>query len=485
MRIATLFPVIVILIFGVISGSCTSPRHLGRTAIPGRFLDDPAISDTHVGIAIYDAGKGEYVYTHNSDKFFVPASNTKIPTLYAGLKYLDEGVPGIRYYGRNDTVFLLATGDPTFLAADFPEQPVFDFMKRSSAPLVFIEPHWNTGALGYGWPWNFYLNYYMPERSPFPVYGNVVVWAQREMKGLEEGVRITYASSYPRHHWPVALKESDTDRFRIHRPVSVNDYLVHLGLEGDRELFVPFSTGGMKSAIELLSDTLGVEIGLVPARKELFEPLLLPGRSADILKSPAVVSGDGQDTLLRSPAIKQVPGHFTTIISRPADSLFRTMMLYSDNFFAEQTLLMVSQKLFGVMDEERLIRYLLENDLADIPDVPRWVDGSGLSRYNIFSPRSFVWLLEKMNDEFGYERMSRLLPAGGEGTLGSHYLDESEKIYAKTGTLSGNAVALSGYITTSSGRNLIFSVLVNNHNKVSAEVRDATESFLKEIINRY
>jgi serine-type D-Ala-D-Ala carboxypeptidase/endopeptidase (penicillin-binding protein 4) len=66
--------------------SCTSPRYLGRTSIPSDFLNHPAIFDTHAGIAIYDLQSKNYLYEYNSGKFFVPASNTKIATLYAGLK---------------------------------------------------------------------------------------------------------------------------------------------------------------------------------------------------------------------------------------------------------------------------------------------------------------------------------------------------------------------------------------------------------------
>ncbi len=427
--------------------SCTSPRHLGRTALPGRFLDDPAISDTHVGIAVYDAGAREYVYTHNSEKFFVPASNVKIPTLYAGLKYLGDGIPGIRYFEYNDTVFLRATGDPVFMLTDFCEQPVFEFLRNAENPLAFIEPAWQTGALGYGWPWNFYLNYYMPERSPFPVYGNVVIWAQRDIGLYGEDIKITYASSFPVHNWPVEVKDSPDGVFEVQRPGTVNDYKVYLGLEGERDLFVPFATNGMQAALELLADTLKREIPLVPPRTG--------------------------------------PVEFKTIKSAVADSLFRPMMVHSDNFFAEQVLIMVSDELFGVMDEMLVIEHLLENDFEGMPDNPRWVDGSGLSRYNIFSPRSFVWLLEKMKDEFGFERVSGLLPTGGEGTLDNLYLEESGRIFAKTGTLVGNAVALSGFLVTERGRTLIFSVLVNNHNKNSNDVRRATESFLREIIYRY
>jgi serine-type D-Ala-D-Ala carboxypeptidase/endopeptidase (penicillin-binding protein 4) len=446
-----------------ILAACSSPKYLGRTPLPERFLDRPAIAGSHVGIAIYDLKSMEYLYQHNGDKYFVPASNTKLATLYAGLKYLGTGIPGVEYLYFNDTVFLRATGDPTFLLMDFHEQPILSFLQNAEKPVAFIEPAWETSALGFGWPWNFYLNYYMAERSPFPVYGNVINWAQQDMAGLDDDVQVSYIMSSPRHAWPVEIKGGNNEKLKVTRPVAENSYVIVPGFAGDLDLFVPFSTGGMNAALELLQDTLGIEVAIVPDlySRKVTEDIHIAGYN------------------------RGIPGEFQTIYSRPADSLFRPMMLYSDNFFAEQTLMMVSHRLTGVMDEEKLIEYLLETDLNEIPGEPRWVDGSGLSRYNLFSPRSLVWLLEKMINEFGIERMSRLLPTGGEGTLEDLYLAESGRIFAKTGTLGGNAISLSGFVITERGRTLLFSVMVNNHNSDSAAVRHAIQDFLKEIIYRY
>ena len=71
----------------------------------------------------------------------------------------------------------------------------------------------------------------------------------------------------------------------------------------------------------------------------------------------------------------------------------------------EQTLLMVSHVLLGQMNEQLLIDSLLKTVYKELPQRPRWVDGSGLSRYNLFSPEDFVWLLNKLQQEFGMERM--------------------------------------------------------------------------------
>jgi serine-type D-Ala-D-Ala carboxypeptidase/endopeptidase (penicillin-binding protein 4) len=357
-------------------------------------------------------------------------------------------VPGIQYQEFNDTIFLKATGDPTFLLQEFSSQSVLEYLQTVQKPLFFIEPEWETRALGHGWPWNFYLDYYMAERSPFPLYGNGIHWAQREMAGLSEEVSVSYILSSPRHPWPVEIKEGWREKLEVTRPLISNDYTIYPGMDGDRELFVPFATNGMQAALELLGDTLNREVGLVPSR---------PG----------------------------LPDEFRTIYSGSADSLLRSMMFFSDNFFAEQTLIMTSRNLFGVMDEKPLIDFLIEHDLAAFPQKPRWVDGSGLSRYNLFSPRSIVWLIEKLNDEFGFERISGLLPTGGEGTLEGFYSGEQGRIFAKTGTLDGNVVALSGFLKTGKNRTLIFSVLVNNHNKPAEDVRRAIEYFLKEVIYRY
>jgi D-alanyl-D-alanine carboxypeptidase/D-alanyl-D-alanine-endopeptidase (penicillin-binding protein 4) len=84
----------------------------------------------------------------------------------------------------------------------------------------------------------------------------------------------------------------------------------------------------------------------------------------------------------------------------------------------------------------------------------------------------------------GMERVEEIFPAGGEGTLRGYYAADQSYLYAKTGTLSG-VVALSGYLSSASGKPLIFSVLVNNHRASASEVRRAVERFLVEVRGKY
>jgi D-alanyl-D-alanine carboxypeptidase/D-alanyl-D-alanine-endopeptidase (penicillin-binding protein 4) len=160
------------------------------------------------------------------------------------------------------------------------------------------------------------------------------------------------------------------------------------------------------------------------------------------------------------------------------------MMHNSDNFFAEQTLLMVGNEGWGTMNDAHTIDYLLKNDLDSLPQKPSWVDGSGLSRNDLFTPQDFVWILNKLQQKFGLPRMESILPTGGTGTLASYYRQDSTFIYAKTGSLSGVA-ALSGYLITKKGHLLIFSILVNNYTGSGVAVRRRMEKLIHRIRDTY
>ena len=160
------------------------------------------------------------------------------------------------------------------------------------------------------------------------------------------------------------------------------------------------------------------------------------------------------------------------------------MMHYSDNFFAEQTLLMVSNQLLHTMNDEKIIDTLLKTDLKDLPQKPNWADGSGLSRFNLFTPQDFIWILNKMKNEFSWKRLSTIFPSGNTGTLTNYYTADSSFIYAKTGSLTG-VIALSGYLITKKNKTLIFSVLVNNHLTTGRAVRKAIEKYLLAVRDKY
>ena len=162
------------------------------------------------------------------------------------------------------------------------------------------------------------------------------------------------------------------------------------------------------------------------------------------------------------------------------------MMLVSDNFLAEQILMLVSSTLSDTLSSEKVREYILKNQLSDLKQKPRWVDGSGLSRYNLFTPTSFVQVLTKLYNEIPHERLFNLFPVGGEsGTLKKYYQGKTKPyIYAKSGTV-GNNYNLSGYLLTNSGKTLIFSFMNNHFKKPIPEIKKHMQSVFEYLRDNY
>ena len=174
-----------------------------------------------------------------------------------------------------------------------------------------------------------------------------------------------------------------------------------------------------------------------------------------------------------------------TIRGLPADSVYKRMMQDSDNFLAEQILLMVSGILSDSLKTGIAIDYSKEQLLADLPDEPVWVDGSGLSRYNLFTPRSIVILWDKMHRMISRERLFAMLATGGEsGTLENWYKSDTPYIYGKTGTLRNNH-CLSGFLLTKKGSTLIFSFMNNNYTSSSSNIKREMEKILWQLHEKY
>ena len=413
--------------------SCSVNKQLSKTA-DAILLKDSAVNTGHIGICIYEPATNKYWYNHNETHYFIPASNTKLFTLYAGMKYLGDSLVGLRYQIKGDSMIIDAAGDPTFLLSEFKDQSVLKFLEHQKN--IYLSDNFLfKDMLGNGWAWNDFKDSYMAKRSSFPIYGNVV-----KAKWIATDSVNIYPSFYQNK---IGVLEKLQTGFEVIKGFEDNHFAFINGAAKDKE--VPFRPD-LVSIQSLLEDTLKIKTGIDWSNYNK-------------------------------------PGNLK-IHSQPTDSLFKPMMHRSDNFFAEQTLLMASNEHLGYMSDEKIIDTILSNDLKDVPQRPKWVDGSGLSRYNLFTPQSFVYILNKMKNEFGLERMKVILPTGGEGTLSSYYKKDAGFIYAKTGTLSNNC-AISGYLITNKGKLLIFSILSNNYITGATPIRKAAERFLQGIREKY
>lgn len=411
--------------------SCSVQKQVSKMA-NNSLLQNPVLSTASVGIAIMNYDDKKFFYRHNSNKLFTPASNTKIITSYAAMKYLGDSLDGIKYKIEKDTVCIEPTGDPSLLNPQFSFQPVYVFLKQFHY-IKIINPAFAENYWGAGWSWDDYPFSYMSPRSNLPLYGNRI-WVQMHDKQLQVmPKKFSYETA------PGSIFYSGFD---FEKKFDENKIIFKDGDNTDFEIpFTPY----INDIAAMLADTLNSNVHIGPD--------------------------------------KQL--HLANIVhTQPADSVLKIMMHNSDNFLAEQLLLMVSDKLCGTMNDKKIIDSLLKTDYADLPQAPQWVDGSGLSRLNLFSPENFVWVLDKMKTAFAWNRITTVFPSADEGTLKGLYKNLNGKIYAKTGTLS-NCIALSGYIITHKNRTLIFSVLINGHNRQPAEVRHAIENFIEQLAAKY
>ena len=146
-----------------------------------------------------------------------------------------------------------------------------------------------------------------------------------------------------------------------------------------------------------------------------------------------------------------------------SDDLYKEMMQESDNFIAEQLLLAIGGKLTSTLNTRQTIHQLEKTVFRQIKNDIRWVDGSGLSRYNLLSPTSIVWVLKRLSKKMDKERLLDIFPAGGaSGSLKNWFGDQDQPyVFAKTGSLSG-VYCLSGYLVTKKGKLLVISFMHNN-----------------------
>ncbi|MBL7723200.1 MAG: D-alanyl-D-alanine carboxypeptidase [Chitinophagaceae bacterium] len=483
----------------ILLSSCSIEKQISKS-VQADVLNIKALQTAHVGISIYDPAANKYLYNYQGDKYFVPASNTKIPTCYAAMKYLGDSLVGLKYgfsrsKGQYDSAVLgiQPSGDPTFLHPDYKRQPVWDFFsansKKHTEAIGILDTIWQEGRWGSGWSWTDYDASYMAERNVMPIYGNVI-----NIKLNNPNQRGIQDTTYPQLSNPKMFKTqhplfdtmvnantylllpdnllSSSPLFQIKRSVASNNFWFDKSTTKFSNTSIPFVTWAADGLWSKYSSSMTLDV-ISSDLKFRFGIILPQGGDS----SYAFIGPDS-----RSVGIKIKEWH--VIHSQPTDSVLKPMMHRSDNFFAEQNLLMVSNEKLGVMNDAKIIDTILKTDFKDLPQKPRWADGSGLSRYNLFTPQSFVAILNKMKNEFGMERIKVIFPTGGEGTISSYYKADSGYIYAKTGTLSG-VVAFSGYLYTRKGKLLIFSTLVNNHQASATDIRRAIEKFLQGIRNRY
>ena len=421
---------------------CANARPIKKRKIKKLFKHSKIVNDHFTGFALYDLDKQQMIYELNADKYFTPASNTKLFTFYTCLKMLGDSIPALRYETRGDSLIFWGTGDPSFLQSDLKGTNAYQFLKNSNKQLYFANGNYKNDFFGEGWAWDDYNDYYQAEISELP---------------MEDNVAVIYADNKGK------LKA---------RPSFLNNYLV---------CDSTFKPSRFRVQRGFLSNLFKYPAMPVPAnfRQEI------PWKTSTSLTIALL-----QDTLHKivNEINRPIDTNAKVIYNSKADSVYKRMLQPSDNFIAEQLLLVCSAVKFNVLNADSVINYAKRNYLNDLPDEPQWADGSGLSRKNLFTPRSIIFLLNKILMQFKDETLLHsMMPTGGvAGTIKNAYKTDNGKpfVWAKTGSLSNNHNQ-SGYLVTRKGKRLAFSFMNNSFTDSTKQIRDEMVRIMTYIHENY
>ncbi len=98
---------LIVVLFSVLIVACKASKNVSQIQTQSETIIQPNekvnpliknLQNAHVGICIYDVEKKSFLESYQSDKYFIPASNLKIATCYAALKYLGDSIVGLKYY---------------------------------------------------------------------------------------------------------------------------------------------------------------------------------------------------------------------------------------------------------------------------------------------------------------------------------------------------------------------------------------------------
>ncbi len=383
------------------------------------------------GFELQNVKTQDVIYSYQSDNYFTPASNTKLLTLWAAINKLPDSLNFVRIYENSEgNKIYVPQGEPSFLYYKFKNQFNKDFFKHQPENHINLciesDFYWRYGQ---GWAWDDYLDYYQVEKSGFPIAGNLVTF---------EG----------EHYFPefLPIEYSTNCNTVFDRAWDKNEFCLRNRIQNDQVIRIPFHVEKR------------VFTSFFEAQNKTVQFVDFPDDSYKMIKQ---IKGESRDSVLK------------------------VLMQDSDNFIAEQLLLQISQQEMGMMNSRSIINKLKPELFDNLPDSLNWIDGSGLSRYNLFTPRSLTEIMNRIIALKGTDWVKEIFAAGGQsGTIKNYYAYSPSRVFAKTGTLRNNH-CLTGLIETKKGNQYTFSMMNNHYPGSSAEARSEMAHLIQIIVDLY
>lgn len=432
-------------------------------------LQDPRVSGCHVGLAVYSLDRREWLCEIAADRRFVPASNVKLVTAAAALQRLgpafrartDVRFAGSRHRGHwTGVLTLVGGGDPLLAPADLDalaQGLKTAGMLRFDGKVVADDSRFDAVRKGPGWMW--------------------------DDAGTDDGPPIS-ALTLNLAHLDLAIRPAALGQPPVVRPEPFTTY----GRLDNRARTLP--AGDPLDAVCRPvdgKDVITVTGCLAPGGAGQTQtvtitdpPLYAATRFAEAIGRAGIPS---RITVGGAPMAGPVVASHD---SAPLADVVRAQQKESVNLIAELLLKQVGAiqgGLPGTSAKGIAAETAFLTEVGWQPETYRLVDGSGLSRYNLLSPRQLVRLLAYMDTQPAAAAYKAALPiAGVDGTLATRFraLRDSRRLIAKTGTLSG-VVSLSGYVETVAKERLAFSLLINGGVGSVAPLRQVQDEVLTAV----
>lgn len=440
------------------------------------LLRDDAWAPSTWGIAVQDLATGEWIYRHNAEKLLMPASNTKLYTTAAALirRGADYRTSTDLFTSGNDLI-LSGGGDPTLGGRFHAGDRTFVFrnwaqtLKTSGIDTVFgdlliHDSLYDTLRLGRAWSWDYTTYWYAAEVSALNFNDNCV--------------DLIIVGGKPGEPATITWEPFNTDYVRV-----INKTMtVAKGERTNTYYSRPWGTNDI---------TVGnrIEEGqTVRYSVAVHDPAMYAGHvlREELRRNGIVVKG----TVRRTAALAGTERKLVASQASPTmREIVRVVNERSQNLYADALLkdLSLSDLVSVGSHGEGVARAKHVFAAAGIDTtIMQMADGSGLTRINLFAPEMTVALLRTMYahpDSSVRNAFMASLPFTREqgNPLGAMFrAPEAPFVQAKTGTI-GYARALSGYLTTQSGKIYAFSFMVNHYTEPTAAANRLIEAALTEL----
>lgn len=456
------------------------------------FRTTHAAEPAGIGIHVVQLGTGKILYSRDAERLFIPASNTKLfstalalvrlgPNHHMPTRIYAAQKPDAEGYIKGD-VTLAGGGDPSMSSIQIP----YDKDAQPADPIAAIEAfadqivalgvrHISGDIVG---------DDTLYPADPFPpgwaiddakwLYGAPVSALSLGCNAFTLTVTGGAAEGDPAALDLVPRFEYYTLDNRV-RTVTGGDPRVEVNRLNGLQLQL---TGSVPAGQQ-------VELSLAVDDPALYAATALH----DALTRRGIRVGGRPSARHRSLQVANQQPARTLLVERsspPLLDVLRVVDKVSQNLWAEMLLREVGNIKRGEGTREaglaELQAFLKEIGINDNDYV--FEDGSGLSRLTLVKPLAVVTLLRYMHQSDLRDAWISVLPIGGEdGTLKKRFGKDpiARNIHAKTGSLT-HVNALSGYADSATYGELAFSIIVNQTNAPTAEVRDFLDKIGKALL---